>query len=488
MKSRFSKFIQAVVLTIAIFTSSLSNAQSIFSNAITGNNPSNQDPYSTNQVIVSGITSTGIGQGGGLNNSNSTNTYEASSWSTNGTLNTGNNEYFDWTITPTGCNEIDFSSLILFYQRSANGPQSIALRSSVNNYATNIWTSALTGTTEQNVTIDLSAVAFQNVNTAITFRMYGWNSSNTNGDFSINSFDFQGAVVSTGVSQAGVVSGNETICFGTTSALSVSGGVGNIQWQSSTNNVAFTNITGATNSTYNTTVISLDTYYRAVFTNGTCASANSTSILVDVLSNNLTAVGDSSCVAAALTIGVTETCPSVLNTINWYASSIGGSSLGTGNTFTTPVLNSTTTYYAGTDFTAGATLATGNRSATLQRGLIFDAFVPFVLNTVQINTNGAGSITLELRDDLNQPVAGAAAVVFNAAAGTNTVPLGWSIPAGTGYRIIKTAGTIQFSRTDPFTFPIGANGVLAITSSVDNGAIEDTRYFYFYNCTQFYWF
>jgi len=148
MKSRFISNVQAVLLIVAVFASGLTTAQSIFSNAITGNNPSNQDPYATNQVIVSGITSTGIGQGGGLNNSNSTNTYNASSWSTNGTLNTGNNEYFDWTITPTGCNEIDFASLILFYQRTTSGPQNIALRSSLDNYATNIWTVALTGTTE----------------------------------------------------------------------------------------------------------------------------------------------------------------------------------------------------------------------------------------------------------------------------------------------------------------------------------------------------
>jgi hypothetical protein len=113
--------------------------------------------------------------------------------------------------------------------------------------------------------------------------------------------------------------------------------------------------------------------------------------------------------------------------------------------------------------------------------LLFNAVVPFLLNSVQINTNGAGSITLELRNNLNQAVAGAAAVVFNAAAGTNTVPLGWTIPAGTGYRIIKTAGTIQFSRTDPFTFPVTLNGILSITSSIDAGAVENTRYFYFYN-------
>ncbi len=481
MKSRFTSIIQVVALIVAVFASSLSTAQSIFSNAITGNNTGNQNPYATNQVVVAGVTSTGIGRGAGVNNSNSTNTYNASNWSTNGTLNTGNNDYFSWTITPTGCNEVDFTNLILFFQRTTSGPQNIALRSSVDNYTTNIWTSALAVTTEQNATIDLSGIAFQNIVAPITFRLYGWNAATTNGNFSINSFDFQGAVVSSTPSAAGVVTGNTSICAGTSTALNVTGGFGSIQWQSSANNVTFANIAGATAATYNTPVGANDAYYRAVFTNGNCSSANSTSLFVDILGQTFTAVGNSSCTPAALTIGVSPTCPSALSTTNWYAAATGGSSLGTGNTFTTPVLNATTSYYAGATYTTGAALSTGNRSATLQRGLIFDAFAPLFLNSVQINTNGAGSITLELRNNLNQPVAGAAAVVFNAAAGTNTVPLNWSIPAGTGYRIIKTAGTIQFSRTDPFTFPIGVSGLLSITSSVSNNVADNTRYFYFYN-------
>ena len=411
---RLSKFIQFIAFTVAMVLSAQSTAQSIFSNAITGNNPNNQNPYATNQVIVAGITSTGIGRGAGVNSSNSTNTYNASNWSTNATLNTGNNDYFQWTITPGTCKEIDFTSLILFYQRSTSGPQNIALRSSVNNYATNIWTSALGVTTEQNVTISLSAAAFQNINTPITFRIYGWNATNGNGNFSINSFDFQGAVTDGAASQAGVIGGNQTVCNGTSSVLNATGGVGTIQWQSSANNITFANIAGATATTYVTPVLYSSTYYRAVFTNGTCASANSTSLLVSVSPQTLTAVGNSSCIPAALAIGVTQTCPLSGATTNWYASSTGGTSLGTGNTFTTPVINSTTTYYASSNLTAGAALSTANRSATLQRGLVFDAFAPFVLNSVQINTNGAGSITLELRNNLNQAVAGTSPVVYTA--------------------------------------------------------------------------
>ncbi|MFN4234706.1 MAG: gliding motility-associated C-terminal domain-containing protein [Bacteroidia bacterium] len=52
-------------------------------------------------------------------------------------------------------------------------------------------------------------------------------------------------------------------------------------------------------------------------------------------------------VAVTLTANVTGTLPSG-TVINWYSNPVGGSPVATGITFTTPVLNSTTTYYVGT--------------------------------------------------------------------------------------------------------------------------------------------
>lgn len=48
--------------------------------------------------------------------------------------------------------------------------------------------------------------------------------------------------------------------------------------------------------------------------------------------------------AGSVTLAATTTSPT--GVINWYAAATGGSSLGTGNTFTTPSINNTTTYYA----------------------------------------------------------------------------------------------------------------------------------------------
>lgn len=89
---------------------------------------------------------------------------------------------------------------------------------------------------------------------------------------------YSGVVVITvdAPSVGGTVSGSTTVCTGTNSTtLSLSGFNGAIQWQSSTNNSSYTDINGATSATYTATNLTNSTFFRAVVTNGTCSSANS---------------------------------------------------------------------------------------------------------------------------------------------------------------------------------------------------------------------
>ncbi len=75
----------------------------------------------------------------------------------------------------------------------------------------------------------------------------------------------------------GTVSGTTVVTSGTnTNTLTLSGYAGSIQWQSSTNNITFTDIPGATTATYTASNVAVTTYYKAVVTNGSCALANST--------------------------------------------------------------------------------------------------------------------------------------------------------------------------------------------------------------------
>ncbi|MCU0417224.1 MAG: T9SS type A sorting domain-containing protein [Cytophagaceae bacterium] len=88
---------------------------------------------------------------------------------------------------------------------------------------------------------------------------------------------------------AGTVGSAQTICSGSTptafSSLSApSGGNGtySFQWQSSLNGVTFSDISGATSSTYSSGALSASTHFRRSVTSGACSNVTSPSFLVTV--------------------------------------------------------------------------------------------------------------------------------------------------------------------------------------------------------------
>ena len=85
-------------------------------------------------------------------------------------------------------------------------------------------------------------------------------------------------------------------------------------------------------------------FYRVRAYNNTGTSDNSGNEGVLTLTEAPTITGTtpgSSCGTGTVTLGATASA----GTINWYAASTGGASLGTGTSFTTPSISSTTTYY-----------------------------------------------------------------------------------------------------------------------------------------------
>ena len=88
------------------------------------------------------------------------------------------------------------------------------------------------------------------------------------------------------VAVAGTVGSNQTIVSGASpSALSLTGSTGTIQWQSSTDNVTFANISGATSSSYFPGTMTSTTYYRAVVSSLGGCSVNTNSVVITVVPN-----------------------------------------------------------------------------------------------------------------------------------------------------------------------------------------------------------
>ncbi len=111
-------------------------------------------------------------------------------------------------------------------------------------------------------------------------------------------------VTCSGTPTAGTTTASATtVCSGVTTVLGLSGsttGCGlTYQWQSSPNNIAWSNIVGATSSTY-TATIAANTYYRCVIT---CAgSANSVSVLITMVGSP----ANDAC-ASAVSLGTVST-------------------------------------------------------------------------------------------------------------------------------------------------------------------------------------
>jgi len=195
---------------LLIFVSVTVWGQSIWTNPITGTNPSSTNPYTTGQTVDANLSVTGIGRNG-VTAASANDRYNTSGWNTT-SIATGS--YFTFTLTPNSGYVINFVSLVYTGQASGTGPTSFAVRSSLDSYTANIG-SPVAGSN----TISLSGASYQGVSTAITFRIYCWGTTNAGGTYSINDFTFNGTVALSGCTQPTTQATAPTINNATTSSL-----------------------------------------------------------------------------------------------------------------------------------------------------------------------------------------------------------------------------------------------------------------------------
>ena len=141
-----------------------------------------------------------------------------------------------------------------------------------------------------------------------------------------------------------------TICSGSSATLNVSNTVTGVTYN-------FYSATGNTpvsvGAAYNTGPLNETATFYVEAVSGTAVSArvpvtvtvNPSPALPVIATNSLTiSSGQTAMLQASATSGAT---------IKWFAAATGGAALATGPTFTTPALNATTTYYAGTESSLG---------------------------------------------------------------------------------------------------------------------------------------
>ncbi|MEI6821286.1 MAG: hypothetical protein WCL51_05090, partial [Bacteroidota bacterium] len=144
------------------------------------------------------------------------------------------------------------------------------------------------------------------------------------------------------------------ICLGTNVAFSlqnVSPGTGiTYKWQSSSDGTTYTNISGATSSTYSAAPTAANYYQCIVTCQKDLTTGTSTPVLVSFTNNVASTTGASLCGVGSVNLLATASN----GTLKWYNTATNGTSIGTGSPFTTPIISSTTTYYVGAETSVSA--------------------------------------------------------------------------------------------------------------------------------------
>lgn len=118
-----------------------------------------------------------ITRGAGVDPQPASNAFNSSKWNGN-SLTT--NDYYEFSSAPAPGAKLNLDTLIIAMQRSGSGPTNFAIRSSLDSFAANIYSTTSSSTSAIELSVPLSS-SFDNLSSGVTFRLYGWNASNANG-------------------------------------------------------------------------------------------------------------------------------------------------------------------------------------------------------------------------------------------------------------------------------------------------------------------
>jgi hypothetical protein len=222
---------------------------------------------------------------------------------------------------------------------------------------------------------------------------------------------------------------------------------------------------------------------------GTCGEFTSAPIEVEVLAAPMPVAED-----VILSGPGSASLEAIGDNIQWFAENAGGPAIATGNTFITPFLNSTTTYYASATTIHGGgewfggpvdrltTAAPGAYHTNSDNYPVFTASEAFTIVSVKVYANGAGNRTVALIDRADGSTI--ASQVINIPDGESRIDLNYSVPGPGEYGLRCVGGNPQLWRdgngSNP-TYPYALGTVGAITTSSVTGANALNFYYFFYD-------
>ena len=193
----------------------------------------------------------------------------------------------------------------------------------------------------------------------------------------------------------------------------------------------------ATGGTFTTPILGTTTIYYVEVVNGVCNSArtavNATVFAVAIITSTTPA---SRCDAGTLTLNATSN----VGTLNWYNVPSGGTLLGTGTSFITPSISSSTTYY----------VEAINGSCTSSRVAVTASINPTTAPTGFANQTFCAGETVGLIS-----VTGSNIIWYDAPSGGNVIPNGTALVSGTTYYASQTVTSCESPTRLAVTMTLG---------------------------------
>ena len=260
-------------------------------------------------------------------------------------------------------------------------------------------------------------------------------------------------------------SGPLNLCAGDSITLTANAGT-SFQWS---NGGTSQSITVGNSGSYTVTVT------------GPCGTGVSDPTVV-TMTNTATApvtTGATVCGSGSVTLTANGT-----GTHYWWDAPTGGNMVGSGLTFTTPTLTTTTDYYVereeivpGQLLNGGPqdnSIGTGAYHTNNSRYLVFDAHKPFTLGSVWVEAQNAGTREIELREDNGTVITSASVYIPQ---GQSRISLNFQVPQQNDLRLGLSSGSAVdlYRNNGGVNYPYVIGDVATITSSSAGG-----QYYYFY--------
>jgi len=187
----------------------------------------------------------------------------------------------------------------------------------------------------------------------------------------------------------------------------------------------------------------------------------------------------------------TATFNGISDDLLWYDAVDGEVPVGTGASYDTPFLASTTSFWVEDQAIHGGDQAFGAPDSTDNEGqyhtnsnnwLLFDVHEEFILKTVKVYANGAGNRTINVVDDSGATIHSG---TYNLPDGESVVVLDYLIPVGIGYGLKSTTGNPQLWRftngVDGAGYPYDLGSLCTINSSTVSGSGAFNYYYFFFD-------